>query len=155
MRQQVPFNVFGQRSDVAGDMKPLHAPRHSEPALLVVDDSPDLVLILSKTLERRGYKVFTALSADRAAEILTHNAIDLAIIDGDLGDKNYGRDGRSGSLISEFLQGHIRFVRFSGRSDLIPRELAGERCFTKGGSSEELEGWLLANLPPGPVTAKD
>ena len=59
--------------------------------ILIVDDEPDMVRMLSGILERHGYQVTSAGSQDAALERLRNDAIDLVIIDRDLSRLN-GRD---------------------------------------------------------------
>lgn len=49
--------------------------------LLVVDDEPDAVLILSKTLLARGYRVFTAESGLQAINLAKAEKPDLILLD--------------------------------------------------------------------------
>ena len=49
--------------------------------LLVVDDEPDMVETCRKILERRGYRVVTALSGSKALEALQQGHFDLVLAD--------------------------------------------------------------------------
>jgi diguanylate cyclase (GGDEF)-like protein len=49
--------------------------------IMVVEDEPDLRLILKRQLEKEGYEVFTAEDGLRALELLATESIDLALLD--------------------------------------------------------------------------
>ena len=53
----------------------------SKPCLLVVDDVPDIMLLLGKLVERMGYQVEMASCASEALEVLSRREIDLLITD--------------------------------------------------------------------------
>jgi CheY-like chemotaxis protein len=52
-----------------------------QPRVLVVDDVPDIMLLLGKLVERMGYQAETASCANEALEILRRKEIDLLITD--------------------------------------------------------------------------
>lgn len=52
-----------------------------KPCLLVVDDVPDIMLLLGKLVERMGYQVEMASCANEALEVLRRREIDLLITD--------------------------------------------------------------------------
>ncbi len=49
--------------------------------ILVVDDEPDIVVLISSFLAEEGFKVYTATRPQQALEHLKNYLIDLAIID--------------------------------------------------------------------------
>ena len=49
--------------------------------ILVVDDEPDLVIILSNFLSKEGFKVYTAHTGQQAIEKIKNNPIDLVLLD--------------------------------------------------------------------------
>ena len=49
--------------------------------ILVVDDDPDLLTIVRRTLERRGFDVAVAIDGFQAIEYLKRDTPDLAILD--------------------------------------------------------------------------
>lgn len=49
--------------------------------ILVVDDDPDIVVLISSFLAEEGFKVYTATRSHQALEHLKNYPIDLAIID--------------------------------------------------------------------------
>jgi DNA-binding NtrC family response regulator len=66
-----------------------HAPARR--SVLVVDDEENFLTLLKWFLTQQGYEVYTASSADEASGILQGRAIDIALLDIKLGD----RDGLS------------------------------------------------------------
>lgn len=54
---------------------------HTQPSILCVDDSEDILLICRTILESDGYQVFTATSGPRALELLQMHGVDAAVID--------------------------------------------------------------------------
>jgi CheY-like chemotaxis protein len=51
------------------------------PSILVVDDDPEIVTMLSTRLGKRGYKVATASDGTRALEIAKRDHPDLVVLD--------------------------------------------------------------------------
>lgn len=49
--------------------------------ILVVDDDPEMLSTLRRTLETDGYEVYTAKSSKEALEKLAHHKIDLVVLD--------------------------------------------------------------------------
>ena len=49
--------------------------------ILVVDDEPDVVVLISSYLAEEGFKVYTATRPSQAIEYVQKYPIDLAIID--------------------------------------------------------------------------
>ncbi|MFN3967177.1 MAG: response regulator [Endomicrobiia bacterium] len=49
--------------------------------ILIVDDEPDLVLILGDFLSKEGFKVYTAHTGEQAIEKIRNNPIDLVLLD--------------------------------------------------------------------------
>jgi DNA-binding NtrC family response regulator len=49
--------------------------------ILIIDDEKDYLFLLSKSITRHGYKVFTAISGLKALDVLSENKIDLIISD--------------------------------------------------------------------------
>jgi two-component system alkaline phosphatase synthesis response regulator PhoP len=50
-------------------------------SILVVDDDPEIVALLSTRLERRGYKISTASDGTQALEIAKRELPDLVLLD--------------------------------------------------------------------------
>ena len=53
----------------------------TKPKLLIVDDEPDAVLILAKTLLAKGYRVITAESGLKAVNMAKEEKPDLILLD--------------------------------------------------------------------------
>jgi len=49
--------------------------------ILIIDDEKDYLFLLSKSITRQGYKVFTATNGLKALDVLSENTIDLIISD--------------------------------------------------------------------------
>jgi signal transduction histidine kinase/CheY-like chemotaxis protein len=81
--------------------------------VLIVDDAPELLLLLRKLVERMGYQVETALSAGAALKILAEHRIDLLLTDWSMPGMNGGEliaalkcDARLRDIPSIVLTGH-------------------------------------------------
>lgn len=81
--------------------------------VLVVDDAPELLLLLGKLVRRMGYQVTTAPSVGRALEIVREQHIDLLITDWAMPEANGGdliatlkQDARWRTLPVVVLTGH-------------------------------------------------
>ncbi|HEX8473330.1 MAG TPA: hybrid sensor histidine kinase/response regulator [Pyrinomonadaceae bacterium] len=81
--------------------------------ILVVDDAPELLLLLGKLVRRMGYQVTTAPNVARALEVMSEQKIDLLITDWAMPDANGGdliaalkRDERWRRLPVVVLTGH-------------------------------------------------
>ena len=49
--------------------------------ILIIDDDKEYLFLLSKTITKQGYKVFTAINGLKALDVLSENQIDLIISD--------------------------------------------------------------------------
>jgi CheY-like chemotaxis protein len=108
-------------------------PSRSDPrrVILIVDDSPEICIVVAHGLERYGYRVFSANDAKSAFTAISEQALDLIIIDHKLA---CGDGIELGSQIRQRL-GHLPpLVLFTGTDD---KELA-RRAMTAGFS----EYWL-------------
>jgi signal transduction histidine kinase len=81
--------------------------------ILIVDDAPELLLLLRKLVVRMGYQVETALSAHAALKILAERRIDLLLTDWSMPGMNGGEliealkcDARLRDIPSIVLTGH-------------------------------------------------
>ena len=102
--------------------------------IVVVDDQPVVVEFCRVTLERAGFKVFTATSGDQALNLFGPNRspIDLALID-------IVMPGMSGIELAkrlEELNTGVRIVLMSGYSPVEVKRVVGEyaaeyRCMWK------------------------
>ncbi len=52
-----------------------------QPHILIVDDEEELLNLTSSYLQKKSYKVFTALSGEKALSLLKNHTIDLVILD--------------------------------------------------------------------------
>jgi two-component system, response regulator RegA len=52
-----------------------------KPSLLLVDDDKDFLSVLSNAMEKRGYEVLTALSAENAYDIAKNEPPEYAVVD--------------------------------------------------------------------------
>ena len=57
------------------------APRRRSQRILLVDDNPENLTLLSALLDLRGYSVFTAGTAEAAHEMISRQAPDLVLLD--------------------------------------------------------------------------
>jgi CheY-like chemotaxis protein/nitrogen-specific signal transduction histidine kinase len=110
------------RSQVgAGSIYSLLLPAHAEASerdgrrarVLVVEDVPDLRLLVGKLVERMGYDVLLAPDVDRALELLDAHEIDLLLTDWAMPGKNGGdlisairQDARLSTMPVVVLTGH-------------------------------------------------
>jgi two-component system NtrC family response regulator len=69
------------------------------PTILVVDDEPNYLIVLSELLRDEGFEVFTAPGADEAMAIVREVDLDLVITDMQMPDKN-------GSALMEEVKDH-------------------------------------------------
>ena len=88
-------------------------PKSSPKNLLIVDDDPGLLRLISRTLTREGYLCSTSLSGTAAIEALQHEAADLLLLDLKL------QDTHAGALIEslESMGHHIPFIIITGQGD--------------------------------------
>ena len=98
------------------------------PTILILNDSPLFRDAQAALLQSHGYRVLACATPEKAELVLGGNAVDLVIVDGDLGDDSYGPSGLSGSFIARCLHGRVRYIRFSMCPAAIPEELRGELC---------------------------
>ncbi|MCO6430752.1 MAG: response regulator [Deltaproteobacteria bacterium] len=146
-------NVLNTSSGVPATMNEpeRHSPQRAIPHILLVDDNAATTQMTVRWLRSKGYDVSFALDVENAIEILNNRAVDLVILDGDLGDGLYGDGSQSGNLVREHLEGRVRYVRFTGMPDDIPPHLHGEKCFTKGELS--IGDWLQERIPASKLGA--
>jgi len=117
------------------------------PRILVVEDTPDLLLLLGKLVSRMGYQVELAANVTRALEIIRTQQIDLLLTDWAMPEANGGeliaalkRDGRD--IPTVVLTGHDTDA---GRRDA---EAAGaDRFLVKPLMRDELRRTISELLP--------
>jgi len=74
-------------------MSKAHPPASA--SILVVDDDPEIVTMLSTRLSKRGYKVSTANDGHRALELAKRDRPDLMLLDVMMRESPAGKSARS------------------------------------------------------------
>ena len=115
------------------------------PCILIIDDNLGSIKTQSDFFQRFGYAIETANTVEDAIGIIASRKVDLAIVDGDLGDGEYNENSLSGKFILEHLQGKISYIRSSMQGAAIPKELHGE---TPGEAGFDVFDRALRVLPP-------
>jgi CheY-like chemotaxis protein len=129
---------------------PRSRPRGTGPRLLVVDDHHDTCVGMKLMLERRGYRVTTANSADEAVERAGEEIFDLMISD-------IGLPDRSGYELMQELRStkSLRGIALSGfgmENDVSRARAAGfSEHLTKPINFERLEEAIHHLLEPAPT----
>jgi CheY-like chemotaxis protein len=97
-------------------------------AILFVDDSSDLRMVISAGLEHFGYRVLTSQDSKSALEAISHGPLDLIILDMGLPDI----DGvKLGSMILQRLNRKPPLVLFTGSVSTELAKRAKEAGFTE------------------------
>ena len=114
------------------------------PSVLIVDDDQDKSEVLSDMLRAYGYTKLTICNTlNSALDAIAKQRFDVAVIDGDLGDRNFGSSGQSSQIIKE-LPENTRLVRFTATPAYIPQSLKGELCTS---DHVVINEWLLKQFP--------
>ena len=97
--------------------------------VLVVDDDPSVVNILSFSMKESGYEVDEANDGAEAIELLQNNAYDIAIIDAVM-------PKMKGAEVCKFIKSHypnIYVIGISGYPDSLKKlkNEGADICFTK------------------------
>jgi CheY-like chemotaxis protein/anti-sigma regulatory factor (Ser/Thr protein kinase) len=112
------------------------SPAAAQTRLLIVDDHPDTCLGMKMILERRGYSVTTASSADDAVEKATAAEFDLLISDIGLPDRSgydlmrelHTMKGLRGIAVSGFgMENDVSRARSAGFSEHLTKPINFER----------------------------
>lgn len=82
--------------------------------ILIIDDDPDLCVLLSKFLEKNGYAVDTAYSGSKGIEKIKVERADLVICDYRLGDK----EGKDVLIQIKKIDTSIKVLIITGYSDI-------------------------------------
>ncbi|MGB9179600.1 MAG: response regulator [Pyrinomonadaceae bacterium] len=122
--------------------------QESKPRILVVEDAPELLLLLKKLITRMGYEVETALSARAALEILRERQIDLLKTDWAMPEMN------GGELIAHIKQDeklcHIPTIVLTGHDTETEqrdaRDVGCDRFLVKPVMRDELQRVILEML---------
>jgi DNA-binding response OmpR family regulator len=112
--------------------------------VLVVDDEPSILALLSLQLQLEGYEVYTAGSAGQALEKLSHSP-DIILLDINMPGMN-GLD--LCAAIRKFISCPILFLtaRVSERDKINGLSVGGDDYITKPFSMEELLARITAHL---------
>jgi CheY-like chemotaxis protein len=117
--------------------------------LLVVDDSREIVKILSSTMELSGHSVDEAYDGMEAIELLKNNAYDVVITDAEM-------PRLSGIEVCKYLRARfpdVYVIGISGSFNALKalKDAGADICFTKpfstGKVEEAIENRLLSTLP--------
>ena len=106
--------------------------------ILLVDDTPDHLLLVSDVLTRRGFRVLTALSGVDALKLFTITPTDLVVLDYYMP----GLDGGATAREMRRLRPEVPIIIFSGALTLPDRVMAMIDGFVS--TSEEPEVLLRA-----------
>ncbi|HEY0078781.1 MAG TPA: hybrid sensor histidine kinase/response regulator [Pyrinomonadaceae bacterium] len=117
--------------------------------ILVVDDAPELLLLLGKLIERMSYRVTTAPNVARALEVLRENKVDLLITDWAMPEASGG--DLICALRSDERLAHIPVIVLTGHDTDVERceaERAGcDRFLVKPVMRDELQSAISELLP--------
>jgi len=118
----------------------------ASPRILVVDDSAEIVAMLSDALARHGFVIDSAGSSEEALARAAEAVYDAAVVDLVMP----GQDGAAlASALRQRIQGlPVALMTGYARSPLIASaRKAGVRVFAKPLSIQELVGFLQSEIP--------
>jgi CheY-like chemotaxis protein len=118
----------------------------ASPRILVVDDSQDIVTMLSRTLSRHGFLIDAAGSAEEALARAATAAYDAAVVDLVMP----GQDGAAlASALRQRIQGlPVALMTGYAQSPLLAvARKAGVKVFAKPLSIQDLVGFLESEIP--------
>ncbi|HEY2945879.1 MAG TPA: response regulator [Vicinamibacteria bacterium] len=116
------------------------------PRILVVDDSQDVLTMLTHALSRHGFLIDSATSSEDALARAATAAYDAAVVDLVMP----GQDGAAlASALRQQIQGlPVALMTAYVRSPLlVAARKAGVRVFAKPLSIQELVGFLQSEIP--------
>lgn len=123
--------------------------------ILVVDDDPALLEMMSMTLVKEGYSVRTAASAGHARKLLSEHGFDLVVSDIYLGDAtaidlfdDIRRDNPRAAIILVTAQGSVETAAAAtaaGVFDYLPKP------FELGQLVDRVRACLRSDAPPSPT----
>ena len=105
--------------------------------LLVVDDDPDIVLLIARYLSAQGFRVTSAADGRAMREAITRESVDLVLLD-------LGLPGEDGLELTRYLREHWRgpVIIVTGRGESVDRvvglELGADDYVTKPFDLREL-----------------
>lgn len=123
--------------------------------LLIVDDSPEIVNILSSTMEMSGHRVDEAYDGMEAIELLRKKTYDVVITDAEMPRLN-------GIEVCKYLRARfpdVYVIGMSGSFNALKalKNAGADICFSKpfstGKLEEAIENRLLSTLPKFDVAA--
>ena len=118
----------------------------ASPRILVVDDSRDIVTMLSHALSRHGFLIDAAISAEEAMERAASAAYDAAVVD-------LVMPGQDGAALAAALRQQIQglpvalMTAYAHSPLLATARKAGVKVFAKPLSIQELVGFLQSEIP--------
>ena len=116
------------------------------PRILIVDDSEDIVTMLSRALSRHGFLIDAATSPEEALARADGAAYDAAVVDLVMP----GQDGAAlAAALRQRIQGlPVALMTAYARSPLlVAARKAGVKVFAKPLSIQELVGFLRSEIP--------
>jgi len=118
--------------------------------LLVVDDEPSVVIILSLSLKEFGYEVDGAHDGIEAVERLQNSSYDVAIIDAIMPNMN-------GSEVCKFIKSHnpsTYIIGISGYPDSLKKlkNEGADICFTKPFSIDQIKRAIKNQFHSSPIS---
>jgi DNA-binding response OmpR family regulator len=121
-------------------------PVKDSPRILVVDDSQEILTMLSHALSRHGFLIDAATSTEEALARLATETYDAAVVDLVMP----GQDGAAlAAALRERIQGlPVALMTAYARSPLlVAARKAGARVFPKPLSIQDLVGFLKSEIP--------
>ena len=143
------MSMMNERGRSSGQPPAIRTERESA-HILVLDDAWTADHKMAVKLRELGYQVTVCNTPDEALAVMQRSAIDLFVIDGNIerdksrAERSWRRESLAGQFIDKYILASHRFVRLTGRTDLIDRAQWGERVL--GNESELPE--LLTELFP-------
>lgn len=120
-------------------------------SVLIVDDEPYILRILSFKLRREGYKTLPAESAEEAERLLAEHPVDLVLLDVALATPTNGFD-LAANLRRNAKTQHLPIIMLTARgfaADVLRgREVGASGYITKPFSAEEVIRRVRALLGP-------
>ncbi|MDD5255087.1 MAG: response regulator [Candidatus Omnitrophica bacterium] len=112
--------------------------------VLLVDDEPDLLLVIGKTIETWGYEVFTVASGKEAIEAVREKKADMIVLDYQMPEM----DGLTALRQIREIDPQIPVVMFTAHQDGIPlkniHELKISACVPKTSTEFMLKAALVS-----------
>ena len=110
--------------------------------ILLVEDDPDLVTVLTEVLEQEGYRVSTAMRRPQARALLRKGDVDLIVADSAL------RGGNGDDVAKAAVQRGLPVIMMSGAPDRIARLTGGPMPFLQKPFRAAVLVRLIAQMLP-------